>query len=98
MFIKAWYRVLDITKIEVSRTLKQYIIISQITLCIFILGVIVIFSLPSMFISFRGTTWIIVMSFYEPLKRFGVLKGHPPQIDGKHYFQVIILTNFILPQ
>jgi len=87
-FIKAWYRVLDLTRIEVSRTLKTYISKSLSILIFFVLGMIIMFLLPFHFPYLHGTAMSIVIAVVQPFIVIFDLKDDQTMLNGKYYFEV----------
>ncbi|ODN05386.1 hypothetical protein Ocin01_01237 [Orchesella cincta] len=96
LFIKAWYRVLDLTKIEVSRTLKKYIAKSLTVLVVFVGAVITMYFLPVEFPHIRGTGYVICIALAEPFIVLFKLDDSKTLKDGNLYFEEYAIIGLIL--
>ncbi|CAL8094563.1 unnamed protein product [Orchesella dallaii] len=97
LFIKAWYRVLDLTKIEVSRTLKRYISKSIFILFAFVMAVVAMYFMPFHFPHLRGVTWVICIALVQPfVVIFKLTDDVTINADGSLFFQDFAVVGLIV--
>lgn len=86
LLIKGWYQILDLTKIEVSRTLNKYIITQEILLVIFLLATIVTYCVPGSFPHMYGSGMVVVIALGQPIIALGELGDEDVMYAPDHFY------------
>jgi len=83
-FVREWYKVLDLCKTQISKSLMQFIIFHWILLLLIVLLMIILFALPSEYPPMTRTCEMITAVYLKPV----IPRDKVKDSDGTFYFEV----------